>query len=107
MIEKEISTQEEPENVQRGKSAIVWLKIFIIFAFIIGLFSEYIIVIFKPYMNLTNVDAAPPMEFSSAIAFLSYTFLLLIFGIVMFISIFKFCKWMFISITTLLKLTTS
>ena len=39
MIEEEISTQEEPENVQRGKSAIVWLKIFIIFAFIIGLFK--------------------------------------------------------------------
>ncbi|OWV19671.1 hypothetical protein B7990_00395 [Fibrobacter sp. UWB4] len=107
MIEKEISTQEEPENVQRGKSAIVWLKIFIIFAFIIGLFSEYIIVIFKPYMNLTSADAAPPMEFSSAIAFLSYTFLLLIFGIVMFISIFKFCKWMFISIKTLRKFTTT
>ena len=83
MNEEEISTQEEPENVLRGKSAIVWLKILIIFALIIGIFSEYIIVIFKPYMNLTSADAVPPMEFSSAIAFLSYTFLLLIFGIVM------------------------
>ena len=107
MIEEEISAQEEPENIQRGRSAIVWLKIFTIFAVIIGLFSEYIIVIFKPYMNLTSADAAPPMEFSSAIAFLSYTFLLLIFGIVMFISIFKFCKWMFISIKTLRKFTTT
>ena len=107
MTEEEISTQEEPENILRGKSAIVWLKIFAIFAFIMGLFSEYIIVIFKPYMNLTNVDAAPPMEFSSAIAVLFYTFLLLIFGIVMFISIFKFCKWLFISIKTLRKFTTT
>ena len=107
MIEKEISTQEEPENIQRGKSAIVWIKIFIIFTFIIGLFSEYIIVIFKPYMNLTSADAVPPMEFSSAIATLSYAFLLLIFGIVMFISVFKFCKWMFTSIKTLRKFTST
>ncbi|MBR3070294.1 hypothetical protein [Fibrobacter sp.] len=100
MTEEEISTQEEPENILRGRSAIVWLKIFIVFAFIIGLFTEYIIVIFRPYMNLTSADAIPPMEFSSAIAFLCYLFLLLIFGIVMCISLFKFCKWMYISIKT-------
>ena len=101
MNEEEISTQEEPENVLRGKSAIVWLKVLIIFAFIIGLFSEYIIVIFKPYMNLTSADAVPPMEFSSAIASLCYFFLLLVFGIVACISLFKFCKWMYVSIKTL------
>ena len=107
MIEEEISTQEEPENIQRGRSAIVWLKILIIFAFILGLFSEYIIVIFKPYMNLTNGETPPAMDFTSAIAILSYTFLLLIFGIVMFIAIFKFCKWMYISIKTLRKFSST
>ncbi|WP_405322832.1 hypothetical protein [Fibrobacter sp.] len=107
MIEEEISTQEEPENIQRGRSAIVWLKILIIFAFIIGLFSEYIIVIFKPYMNLTNGETPPAMDFTSAIAILSYTFLLLIFGIVMFIAVFKFCKWMYINIKTLRKFSST
>ncbi len=107
MTEEVISTQEVPENIQRGRSAIVWIKIFIIFALIIGLFTEYIIVIFKPYIGLTSADAVPPMEFSSVIASLSYLFLLLICGIVMFISIFKFCKWMYVSIKTLRKFTTT
>ena len=100
-------TQEEPENIQRGKSAIVWLKIFIIFAFIIGLFSEYVSTILEPFANLAEGENIPAMDPSSAITILVFIILLFVLCIVMAITIFKCCKWLYTSIRTLRKFTST
>ena len=103
-------TQEEPENIQRGRSAIVWLKVFVIFSLIMGLFSEYVAVLLEPYANLAEkeaIEAMQTMGISSAITILSFILLIFITCIVIFITLFKCCKWLYINIKTLRKLTST
>lgn len=98
---------EEPENVRRGKSAVTWLKICYILAIILGIFSEYAIGLFKPYMNLAKGETPPAMDFLSAISVLFYLFLIFVFSIVFLIAMYKFCRWLYFSIKTLRKFTST
>jgi hypothetical protein len=99
--------QEEPENVVRGKSAILWTKIFIVLGVTVGLFSEYAFIVLKPYMEVAASKAAeqPPMAFGNAIAFLFYLFLLFVFCCVLLVAAFKACRWIYNTVKTLRKFT--
>ena len=98
---------DEPENVVRGKSAVTWIKICIALAFLTGIFSEYALVIFKPYMNLAKGETPPAMDFLSAISVFFFLFLFFIFSIVILIAAYKFCKWLYINIQTLRKFSST
>lgn len=98
---------DEPENVVRGKSAILWTKITIVLGVIIGLFSEFAIIVVKPYMEVAANKAAiqPTMALGTAFAFLFYLFLVFVFCCVLLVTTFKACRWLYNTVKTLRKFT--
>ena len=100
-------TQEEPENVQRGRSAIAWLKFVIIFSFIVIPFGEFSLAVFEPNMNLAKGEIPQAMDFAPLIVGLFYLFLFFILCLTILIALFKCCKWLYISIQTLRKFTST
>ena len=100
--------QDEPENVSRGKSAILWTKIFLAITVITGLFSEYIIHIFKPFTEMAEGSApVQPPNLTQVLATLFFLFLIFCIGIVSLVVVYKFCKWLYYTTKFLRKYTST
>ena len=101
-------SSETPENVRRGKSAILWTKIFLVVGIITGLCAEYIIYAVKPFLEMTNGTApVEPPNFTLFLAGIFFFFLTFCLCAVSLVVIFKACKWLFNTITFLRKYTST
>ena len=100
--------QDEPENVLRGKSAILWTKIFLTVTVITGLFAEYIIHIFKPFAEMAEGSApVQPPNLTDVLAGLFFLFLIFCVSIVSLVVVYKVCKWLYHTIKFLRKYTST
>ena len=97
-----------PENVQRGKSAILWTKIFLAFGIICGILAEYIIYAAKPFLTVSE-GSAPIEPPSLTIVLAVFFFFALIFclSIVSIVVVYKVCKWLYYTIKFLRKYTST
>ena len=101
--------QEEPENVVRGKSAILWTKIVVVLGVIVGLFSEFAIIVLKSFTDAAANKAALPPIFTpgTLIALLFYLFLVFVFCCALLVTAFKACRWLYNTVKMLRKFTTT
>lgn len=107
-VQQSAFIQDEPENICRGKSTILWTKILLVFTVITGLFAEYIIHVFESFTEISNGSAPiQPPNLTDLLAGLLFLFLLFCFGIVSLVVIYKFCKWLYHSIKFLRKYTST
>ena len=98
---------DEPENVQRGKSVILWTKILVVLTLAIGLLAELVSVSVKPFIQFTlnHMESPETLGITAAITALSLVFLCFVFFFVFLITVFKFCIWLYITIKNLRKFT--
>ena len=100
-------SSEIPENVRRGKSAILWTKIFLGFGVVIALFSEYIIHVGKSFLEMSQGSTPQPPDPILILAVLLFFFLSFCLSVVSLVVIFKFCKWLHSTTTFLRKYTST
>lgn len=99
---------EEPENVRRGKSVILWMKILLTFGIITGISSEYIIYATKPFLEMTKGTApVEPPNLALVLAVFFFFILLVCLGIISIVIIYKACIWLYNTIKFLRKYTST
>jgi len=99
--------QDEPENVRRGKSAITWIKINIVYGVLLALASERMISIFKLFAEMAKNKQPSPIPPSSALFILAYIFLAFIACILFTVYVIKSCRWLYYNIKFQRKYTTT
>ena len=101
-------SSEIPENVRRGKSAILWTKIFLALGVASALYSEYIIHVGKSFLEMSQGSApVQPPDPTLLLTVLFFFFLTFCLSVVSLVIIYKFCKWLHNTTTFLRKYTST
>ena len=107
-VQQSAIVQDEPENVVRGKSAILWTKIFLAICVFTAIVAEYTFYAIKPFLEKkTGTAPIEPPSITSVLGLLSLMFLSICLGIVSLVAICKFCTWLYNCVKFLRKYTST